>query len=451
MREPSGPPPSLWMEAVDEPPAPPWRGEGAVDVAIVGAGYTGLSAAIALRAAGASVVVLEREIAGFGASGRNAGHLTPTIGKDLPTLARFYGRERAQALIALVQHAIAHVEGMIERYGIDCDYEPVGNVMAAVHERQHAAIDRAAAAATPLGLDGELLEPDAMRARSLPRTFTRGFLFRRGGILHPGRYVRGLRRAALAAGAALYEHTPVLHVEDGDPIVLTMPGGRLRAREVVLATNAYTPELGWLGGRVLRLYVYLLATAPLGERQRVRLGWGGREGIYTAHEVLESYRLTADQRIVGGSKLVRYGYGGRPLVDDPATFAAIEDAFRARFPELADVRITHRWGGPIGFALDFLPAVGRTGRHQNVYYSVGYAGHGLALASYAGTMLTDLVAGRDGLGAVLWGRRQVPLPPEPLRWLVVRALTGVLGAIDRRVDRAVAAAPGPHPGARRDG
>src|SRR5262245_1698151 len=150
MHEPGGPPPSLWMEEVTDAPAPPWRGEGAVDVAIVGAGFTGLSAAIALRAAGASVVVIEREIAGFGASGRNAGHLTPTIGKDLPTLARFYGRERAQGLVALIQRAIGHVESTIAQHGIACAYEPVGNVMAAVHEKQHEALDRAAAAAAAL-------------------------------------------------------------------------------------------------------------------------------------------------------------------------------------------------------------------------------------------------------------------------------------------------------------
>src|SRR5688572_7875480 len=125
MHEPGGPPPSLWMEEVDEPPAPPWRGEGAVDFAIIGGGFTGLSAAIALRKAGASVTVVERDIAGFGASGRNAGHLTPTIGKDLPTLARFYGRERARGLVTLVQRAIGHVETTIAQHGIDCGYEPV--------------------------------------------------------------------------------------------------------------------------------------------------------------------------------------------------------------------------------------------------------------------------------------------------------------------------------------
>jgi glycine/D-amino acid oxidase-like deaminating enzyme len=406
------------------------------DVAVVGAGYTGLSAALALRAEGMSVVVLEQAIAGFGASGRNAGHLTPTIGKDLPTLARLYGKERGRALIALVQTAITHVERTIAERTIACHYEPVGNVMAAVHPRQHYALERAADAARTLGLDGALLAADEMRGRGIPPAFTRGFLLRRGGILDPGRYVRGLAAAATAAGVRLHERTPVVRIEDGAPLVVHTAGGRVRARLVVLATNAYTPALGFLGRRVARLHVYLFATAPLTGAQLGALDWRGHEGIYTAHEMLESYRLTSDGRIVGGAKTVRYAYGGGALADDPTTFTRLEAVFRARFPALAALPIEHRWGGPIAFALDFLPVVGRLGRHGTIYYGAGYAGHGIALASYAGTMIADLVLGRDGAGRAL-SRWVPPLPPEPLRWLVVKGLTGVLGAIDRRVDRLV--------------
>ena len=153
--------------------------------------------------------------------------------------------------------------------------------------------------------------------------------------------------------------------------------------------------------------------------------------------MLESYRLTDDHRIVGGAKTVRYGFGGRALADDPATFAFLEAAFRDRFPALRHVAVTHRWGGPIAFALDFLPTVGVTGRHRNVFYSAGYAGHGIAMASYAGTMVADLLLGRDGPGRALWGRRTVPMPPEPLRWLVATGLVGLFAAIDRRTDRLV--------------
>lgn len=430
---PTTQPGSLWLERV-APTAAALRGDVDADVAIVGAGFTGLSAAIALRAAGHSVVVLEAQHAGFGASGRNAGHLTPVVGKDLPTLATLF-RARGPALVALVELAIAHVERTIAEHRIDCAYEPVGNVLAAVHPKQHGMLDKAAKAAAALGLASEMLEPDAMRARDIPSAFTRGLLMKRGGILHPGRYVQGLRRIAESAGAVVFEQTPVVRIDDGAPAVVMTPAGRVRARAVVLGTNAWTPALGWLRGTIARFHVYLFATAPLGEAQRASVGWRGHEGIYTAHEMLESYRLADDHRIVGGAKTVRYGFGGRALADDPATFAFIERAFRDRFPSLRDVPVTHRWGGPIAFALDFLPAVGVTGTHRNVYYSVGYAGHGIAMGSYAGTMVADLLLGRDGPGRALWGHRKVPMPPEPFRWLVAKALVGAFGAVDRRVDR----------------
>ena len=413
------------------------RGDLDVEIAVIGAGYTGLSTALELRADGREVAVLEAEFAGFGASGRNAGHLTPTIGKDVPTLVRVFGRRRARDLLGLAEIAIRYVEERIALHGIACDYAPVGNVIAAVHERQHAAVDRAAHAAAELGAHGSLLDGREMRRRGLPAAFTRGFLEPLGGILDPGRYVGGLRDAAVRAGASLFEHTPIVRVERGAPFVLHTPSGRVRARRVVLATNAWTPTLGFLGSTILPMWVQLFRTAPLSPAQRAAVGWAGGEGIYTAHEMLESYRLTADGRIVGGAKYVRYGFGGRPVADaDPEVAARLEEIFRRRFPELGDVAITDHWGGRIAFALDFLPAVGRTGPEDSLLYAVGYAGHGVALATYAGRMIADLLAGRAGPGAALWARRRIPLPPEPLRWLVVHGLTTIFGRIDRRVDRA---------------
>jgi gamma-glutamylputrescine oxidase len=206
--------------------------------------------------------------------------------------------------------------------------------------------------------------------------------------------------------------------------------------------NAYGLGLdlpGPLARRLLPLYVQLLRTRPLTAEQLERIGWQGREGIYTAHEVLESWRLTADQRIVGGSKHARYALGGAELPDaDPATATLLEGVLRRRFPEVPDVEIDGHWGGRIGFALDFLPVVGRTGTAGRILYSMSYAGHGIAMASYAGRMLADLASGREGPGALLWKRSTIPLPPEPLRWLVFRALIGFFEAVDRRVDRRIA-------------
>jgi glycine/D-amino acid oxidase-like deaminating enzyme len=407
------------------------------DAVVVGAGYTGLSTAIALRDLGWDVTVLERAYVGWGASGRNAGHLTPTIGKDLPTLARFFGAERARALAALVETAITHVERSIADWHLACDYEPVGNVMAAVHSRQHRTVDHAADAAETLGIPGTLLDGEALRARGLPPTFTRGLLFPHGGVLDPGKYVLELARVAADAGVEFYEETPVLGIDDGTPVTVRTHGGHVRARLVVIATNAYTPALGYLRRQMVPVQVSLFRTAPLSDAQHAAVGWPGREGIYTAHEILESYRLTADQRIVGGSKRIRYGYGGRHPADDPDTYDFIIDAFRARFPMLRDLAITDCWSGSIAFALDFLPIVRRLGESGNVYVSAGYAGHGVALASYAGRMIAGLVTGEAGPGSVLTEHWTPPLPPEPLRWLAVNGIAGALAMMDRRVDRRV--------------
>jgi gamma-glutamylputrescine oxidase len=431
-------PPSPWLADVSPlEVAPPLAGERRVDVAVVGAGYTGLGAALALREEGLSVAVIERDFAGFGASGRNAGHVTPTIGKDLPTLLRVYGPERARRYVSLVETAIAYVEALIERHGIDCDYHPAGNVIAAVHPRQHPRLERAADAAAALGLRAEWLSPEAMRKRGLPASFTAGVLEPLGGTLHPGRYVRGLRRAALASGAELYERTPLVAIEEGPRPLVRTPDGALRADRVVLATNAYAPETGYLRWTALPLWVSAFRTAPLTPAQREALDWPRREGIYTAHEILESYHLCADGRIVGSSKTVRYGYAGHPLPErHPPSFARLERAFRERFPGLA-VRIEDFWSGPTSFALDFLPAIGSTGRYRNLLHAIAYAGHGIPLASYAGRILADWIVGRDGPGRVLVGRRSVPLPPEPLRWLVVQSLLGLLGRMDARLDARV--------------
>lgn len=431
---------SPWLSEPADP-QPPLRGDVHADVVIVGGGFTGLSTALALRAEGMRVVLLEAQFCGFGASGRNAGHLTPTIGKDVPTLLKLFGKEKTARYVALADLAMSEVETLMQRHAIDCEYEAVGNVIAAVHPKQFAALDRAAEASRVLGLPGDLLEPVDMRRRGLPRTFLRGFHETHGGILNPGLYVLGLRRAALAAGVEIHEHSPVLSIDDGARPSVRTRDGSADGDLLVLGVNAYGMGLALprpLPSRMLPIHVQLLQTAPLTAEQLARVGWQGREGVYTAHEVLESWRLTRDNRVVGGSKHIRSGYGGQMLPDrDAAVALRLEAVFRRRFPELGEVEVTSAWGGRIGLALDFLPVVGRTGSAGRVLYAMSYAGHGVAMASYAGRMLADLAAGRPNPGSVLWDRWVPPLPPEPLRWLVFRALNGFFEAIDRRVDRSI--------------
>lgn len=428
-------PPSLWLDPAPAP-GPPLEGSAEADVVVIGGGYTGLWTALALRERGADVVVLERDYAGFGASGRNAGHLTPTIGKDLPTVLRLYGRERGGALVRFAEAAVEHVETAIADRGIECDYVAAGNVLAGVHRGQRPALAKAAGAARQLGGAMRMLEDAEPAERGLPRFVSCGYLEERGGVLHPGKYVRALRELAVEAGTRLYESTPVDAIADGPRVRVETPRGSVSAPLCAIATNAYTPRLGRLRSAVAPLYVSLFATEPLTDEQRERVGWAGGEGIYTAHEVLESYRWTADGRIVGGSRMVRWPYGGRRLPDhDADTFAALEAMFRARFPELRDVAVERCWSGPIAMTLDFLPAIGRGGRHNNLLFAIGYNGHGVAQASYAGTLLAKMAGGEDPGHPELLGRRRLPMPPEPVRSLYAHGILAALRALDRRTDR----------------
>jgi glycine/D-amino acid oxidase-like deaminating enzyme len=412
--------------------------ECSVDVAIVGAGFTGLSTALALKRAGVDVVLLERDFAGFGASGRNAGHLTPTIGKDLPTLLMLFGKRRAAELVRFADDSVRCVEDLIREQRIDCDYVPSGNIMAAVHPKQEGRLRKAAAAAAEIGARVRFLDGADLRARGIPPAFLSGALEERGGTLDPGKYVMGLRRAVLDAGIEMYEQTAVREILDGPRPCIRAGAGVVKAERVVLATNAYTPALGRLRHTVCPLYVTLFETAPLTSAQRAALGWPGQEGIYTAHESLESYRLTARGTIVGGAKAVRYSYGsalsGGP---DPWTLGLVTGAFRDRFPELRDVPIAHVWGGWIGMTLHFLPALGSTGASRNVHYAIGYNGHGVAAASAMGPIVADFILGRKNEHVDTLARFVPPLPPEPLRWLAVRGIMSILNAIDARIDRQV--------------
>jgi glycine/D-amino acid oxidase-like deaminating enzyme len=250
----------------------------------------------------------------------------------------------------------------------------------------------------------------------------------------------GLRAAALASGVRLFEGSPLTGLAPGPTLLARAGDGVVSANTAVLATNAYTRAIGFKPRLVAPLRVSLFESAPLTDDQRAELGWGGREGVYTAHEVLESYRLTAQNTIVGGSKVVRYAYGsGLPAAYDPDAFRTIEGAFRARFPSLRQAPVATFWGGWIGLTLDFLPAFGRTGQHDNVLYGVGFAGHGVAQATLMGDMLAERVLGREHAWEKALARRTLSWPPEPIRWIAAKLVNGALEAVDRRTDRQIGA------------
>jgi len=419
----------------------PLDGDTRTDVAIIGGGYTGLSAALALAGRGVSAVVLERHFCGFGASGRNAGHLTPTICKDLPTARMLFGADSAARLARFADHCVERTEALIAELGIDCDYHAGGNVMAVVHGSQERRLRRATEAARALGARMRFVEPGEMRERGIPRSFLCGALEEAGGTLHPGKLVLGLRRAALERGVRIHELTAVDGIDEGRPSRVVTTRGTVTAERVLMATNAYASEIGRPGQRLCPLYISLFESVPLSQAQLAGIGgWAGREGVYTAHESMETFRLTAERTIIGGSKDVRYFYDCAPHQhggDADAGKMSVIRAFRERFPELAALPIAHAWAGWCGFTLNFLPIVGRAPGSASYYYSAGYNGHGVAQATAMGDLLADLMLGRANPWHEVICRKPAYLPPKPLRYLAIKGLLGLVNGLDRRVDRKI--------------
>lgn len=419
---------------------PPLQGNVSSDVVIIGGGYTGLSTAIALREAGVDVALIERDFCGSGASGRNAGHLTPTIGKDFPTLVKSVGKDRAVEYARFADRAVHHTEGMIRKLGIECEYQPTGNIVTGLHPSHRKPLEDGAELAERLGVGLSFLDEQEVRRRKLPRHVRFGMIEQAGGHLHPGKYVMALRAAAIAAGVRVFESSAVTRIEDsGSPVSVHTVAGSITADKLVIAANGYTPAtLGRMKSKVFPVRVTLFRTRVLTDEQWERIGWDGREALYTAHESMENYRPQADGRISGGSKWVQYGYGSQLTTGHlPQVFADWRRLFAQRFPELPDVGIESFWGGWIGLTLDFLP-IHQSNARGTVFYGIGYNGHGIAQGTYAGPMLADQVLGKQNAEVELFRRRLLPLPPEPLRWLAVKGLTTMLDQVDHKVDQDLA-------------
>lgn len=429
---------SPWVTQPDDL-TPSLKGVGRADVVIIGGGYTGLSAALRLREQGVDVALLEKDYCGMGASGRNAGHLTPTIGKDVFTCIKTFGEERGVALARFGDKAVEFTQDFLRDRDIDCDYAPTGNIIAGVHGDQYPLLEQSAAIARKVGIHMTFLDEAAMRGRGLPASFRFGILETVGGHLHPGKYVAALRRLVIAAGVRVYENSAVQAITEGPALKVCTATGEISAEKVLIATNAYTgPTLGLMQNRLLPVRVSQFMTAPLSERQLAAIGWPNREGIYTAHELLENYRLTADNRLIGGSKWVHYAFGNRLAEGNrPALFRRLAGVFRRRFPELHDLEILGFWGGWIAVTLDFLPLFGVSDQNERIHYSLGYNGHGVAQATMMGAASADAIMGRPWDELAVLQRRLWPLPPEPLRWLAYQALIKPLEWKDALLDRKI--------------
>ncbi|MCP1603585.1 NAD(P)/FAD-dependent oxidoreductase [Pseudomonas citronellolis] len=416
---------------------PELEGHVSADVIVVGAGFAGLSTALELTARGAKVIVLEQEFGGFGASGRNAGYLLGSMGIEFEFFVRRIGIEHARQFVRFYDEAVCYVERRLIELGIDCDYTPSGVIRAVVHPSQEKWLRKCMELGHELGSVTRFVDQAEMRARGIPPAFLFGSE-QRGGTLNPGKYVSGLRRAAIQAGVKLYERTPLLSYVEGATITCKTARGSASAPLMVLATNAYTPQLGLLRNKVAPIRVSAIETQPLSSKQLSSLGWHNREGIITPHLTMESHRLTAHNTMVLTVKQLNYVYGSKtPNVPDNSAYGALARTLRERFPTLPGLGIRHCWSGYVSVAYDALPVVGATGAQQNILYVAGCSGHGLATHSYMGQLLAEKINGVENPLLMALHHKTPSMLPEPLQWCALKTIFAATRQYDEWTDRKV--------------
>lgn len=435
-------PKSFWLlTAGPYTPNPPLSGEERADIAILGAGFTGLSAALHLKEAepGLKVVVLEREFVGYGASGRNAGFAMTLFGLTLSLTALRFGRQAAAEAHHYMERAVDYVGELVARFRIDCDYERPGFLRVATSPAYVRRIRKEIELAHRLGLTGiQWLDAAAVREQVNSPLYRGAWWEPRCALLNPAKYVRGLKRAAEAVGAVIYEGTPVLSVERSPHgFLLRTPQGTVRAGKIVFATNAYSHLLPPLRRKQAPAFTYIVVTEPLSPERLGPIGWRNRQGIEDARNLVHYYRLTPDNRLLMGGGDVGVPFGDRMDRDaDDRIFRELEDYIPRVFPSLRGVQIEYRWGGPVSVTVDMAPAIGFLGDRRAVY-ALGCIGHGVALTTMNGQIVRDLILERRTALTDLFfvNRRVIPWPPEPIRFALGHLIRGYMRLEDRVLDR----------------
>ncbi|HEV8201367.1 MAG TPA: FAD-binding oxidoreductase [Candidatus Polarisedimenticolia bacterium] len=407
--------------------AAPLRGEERAALAIVGGGLTGLATALAVRERFPQrrIVLLEADRCGTGASGRNGGMALTGTSLDLDDLEARLGFDRARRVNAWLARGLALLRERAQQSGAAAAVQTTGTLSLARTARHLRAQRRRLEVYRRFGVEAEWLEGPAFE-RTLRSPLYRAAFHVPGqaALVDPWRLVTGLRRLAIERGILVHEDSAVLSVEEGSEVRLTTAGGRVTAPSVVLATNAFTPRLGFFRRQIAPVHVSCVATAPLPKAARAAIGWDGRQAAWEEGRVYHFLRLTADDRVLLGGGNIDYRIGGGLHFDATRRHEKLVRALRRIFPPLRNVPVTHRWSGVVDFSRDFLPSFGVTGRAHNLYYALGYTGHGVALTHLAGETLASLYAG-DALpdeARFLVGRRLPTVGFEPLRWLVVNAV-----------------------------
>lgn len=436
---------SLWQATA--PPAPvdaprsPLDASIDVDVAIVGAGYTGLWTAyyLAIAQPGLRVAVVEANAVGFGASGRNGGWCSALLPMGLDSIAKDHGHDEARRMQLAMHETIDEIERVTHEEAIDCHFVKGGTVVLARNAAQVPRLTEEIEASRRFGFgedDLRWLEADEAHdvigaTRVLGGTYTPHC-----AAIHPLRLARGLADAVERRGVRIYEYTPVTELAPG---VVSTAAGAVRATTVVRATEAWTPSLPGARRAIAPIYSLMIATAPLPADVLEEIGLRRRETFADARRMVIYGQRTADDRLAFGGRGAPYHFGSKiksSYDHDASVHQAVRTTLVEMFPVLRDVEITHQWGGPVGAPRDWTCSVGFD-RATGLASAGGYVGDGVATTNLAGRTLADLITGaRSPLVDLPWvGHRSRNWEPEPLRWMGINSMVRLPGGADAYEER----------------
>ncbi|MBD3896341.1 FAD-binding oxidoreductase [Halomonas sp. ML-15] len=414
---------SLWRDTADSTfDLPCLPGDAQADVVIIGAGYTGLAAAHRLAQRGVAPLVVDAKPLGWGGSGRNGGVVSAKFRLAFPAMAQAHGIDVARRMHRLALQSVDEVEALVETYELSsAGFARCGNLRCAHTERAFGYIaEEAEWMRHALGDDSlRTLSAGEVAEETGSGAFTGGVLSRDVGTLHPLNYVRGLAAGLTRRhGAILFERTPVTGIRrDADGIRVVTERGEIRARQAIMATNAYsdlTPASRMVKSRLVPFRSSIIATEVLPTELQQRL-------LVNARSYGETRRMMRWFRKVDG----RFVFGGRGAFgkrDSAAAFDALQRAMVGMFPDLGGVAITHRWSGHVGMTMDALPHVGRF--DDRLSYAAGYNGAGVAMATLLGGLAADVALGESPDVALLEASRLKAVPLYPLREVAVRLVAG---------------------------
>lgn len=427
---------SWWLESLPQEitPNPELEGKQTADVVVIGGGYTGLSVGYHLKQIkpDLDVHIIESNVCGYGASGRNGGFSMTLFGLTKGITKFRFNDEKAKSAHIYMERSVDYLHDVITKNNIPCDYERSGYLLVGTSPGQVKRLEHDFKIMEKWGLGGVERWERARLAEEFNTDFYKlGWFEPRCGIVNPAKLSRGMKTLAESQGAIIHENSPVKSFtrKNRSGFVVNTDSGEIHSEYLVLATNAYSVLFPQLKKLQYPAFTHIVMTEPLTQVQYDSIGWKNRAGVEDARDLIHYYRLTADNRIVMGGGDVSLGYGANLDKDlNEEVFAILKNHVLEIFPQLEGIRFTHQWGGPVSITTDMTPVIGYLGKDKKAIFSMGCIGHGVSLTTMNGRTIAEMIVGQQTERTEMFfvGRKVFPWPPDVITYGLGHAIRGFM-------------------------